>query len=199
MAYRHAAYDTPWWVNPSPREGRFHRALQEPTQYLCLHPLGPAAEILRHHLGPAGAADADTVELNLWAVVVETDGVARIGFNDCEVYGITPDELVGDDHEPTQALADRLRAAGATGLQVPSAALPGTENLVLFGPRLLYPYLGKPLLTEECRTGHLTDGARPAAEAVPLVRWLGDPHRALAIWKHTGVEEPLDDPLSNRW
>jgi hypothetical protein len=41
------AYDTPWWAFPSSREGRFHRAGEDTVQYLSLHPLGPAAEMLR--------------------------------------------------------------------------------------------------------------------------------------------------------
>ena len=40
VAYRHAAYDSPWWAYPSSREGRFHRAGIDTIQYLALHPLG---------------------------------------------------------------------------------------------------------------------------------------------------------------
>ncbi|MGH7080644.1 MAG: RES family NAD+ phosphorylase, partial [Acetobacteraceae bacterium] len=43
----------------------------------------------------------------------------------------------GGAQQPTQDLADRMRAAGSQGIIVPSAALPGTESLVLFGIRLL--------------------------------------------------------------
>jgi RES domain-containing protein len=197
VAYRHAAYDSPWWAYPSSREGRFHRAGIDTVQYLALHPLAPAAEVLRHNVGPAG--DADDILLNLWAAAVDLEGVVVISFNDCANYGITPDELVGDDYKPTHALADRIRAAGSQGLIVPSAALPGAENLVLFGIRLLYPYLWTPISPEEVPTGHLTDGARPAAEVRGLVRWLGDPHHALERWKRTGYYERLDDPLAARW
>lgn len=44
---------------------------------------------------------------------------------------------------------------------VPSAALPGTHNLILFGVRVLNPFLRAPLTPEEVPTGHLSDGARP--------------------------------------
>jgi hypothetical protein len=60
--FRHASYDSPWWAFPSSRAGRFHRARSDTAQYLCLHPLGPAAEMLRHHLGPKG--NPDDVVLN---------------------------------------------------------------------------------------------------------------------------------------
>ena len=98
--FRHAAYDTPWRALPSPVQGRFHRAGQDIVQYLSLHPLGPAAEMLRHNLGPDG--DLDDVLLNLWTATVEVDGVTRIDFDDCAAYGITADQLVGEDYRPTQ-------------------------------------------------------------------------------------------------
>lgn len=197
VAYRHAAYDSPWWAYPSSREGRFHRPGVDTVQYLCLHPLGPVAEMLRHNLGPGG--DPDDVLLNLWAVRVEVDDLVHISFDDCASYGITPDQLVGDDYRPTQALADRMRAKGSPGLIVPSAALPGTDNVVLFGIRLLHPYLWPPLMAEEIPTGHISDGARPAREVASLVRWLGDPHPSLGQWKTTGSYEPFDDPAALRW
>ena len=185
----------PWWAYPSSREGRFHRAGIDTIQYLALHPLGPAAEMLRHNLGPTG--NADDALLNLWAAAVDLEEVVVISFDDCASHGITADELVGDDYTPTQVLADR-RTAGSQGLIVPSAALPGTESLVLFGTRLLYPYFWSPISPEEVPTGHLTVGARPAAEVRGLVRWFGDPHPALEQWKLTGSYERLEDPLAAR-
>ena len=194
-AYRHAAYDSPWRAYPSSRDGRFHRAGIDTVQYLALHPLAPAAEMLRHNVGPTG--NADDILLNLWAATADLEDVLVISFDDCASHGITADELVGDDYAPTQDLADRTRTAGSQGLIVPSAALPGTESLVLFGIRLLYPYLWSPISPEEIPTGHLTDGARPAAEVRALVRWFGDPHSALEQWKRTGSYERLEDPLAS--
>lgn len=196
IGYRHAAYDSPWWPYPSSRDGRFHRAGVDTVQYLSLHPLGPAAEILRHNVGPVG--DPDEVRLNLWSVAVDVDDVLAVSFDNCAGHGITADELVGDAYTPTQGLADRCRAAGARGLLVPSAALPGTDNVVLFGVRLLHPYLWEPLSPEEVPTGHLTDDARPAAEIRDLVRWIGEPHPALEQWRLAGTYERLHDPLALR-
>lgn len=196
-AFRHAAYDTPWWAFPGSRAGRFHRAGQDTVQYLSLHPLGPAAELLRHHVGPNG--DPDDLILNLWTAVVDIDGVERIDFDDCERYGLTADELVGDDYTATQALADAVRARGAPAMVVPSASLPGTHNLVVFGVRLLCPFLWEPLMPEEIPTGHLSDGARPAAEVAGHVRWFGISHPAVQQWKSSGTYELFDDPMATRW
>jgi RES domain len=196
-AFRHAAYDSPWWAFPSSREGRFHRAGQDTVQYLSLHPLGPAAEMLRLNVGPDG--DPDDVVLNLWTAVIDIDDVIRIDFADCEGYGCTADQLVGDDYTPTQDLADAVRASGATAMVVPSAALPGTENLIVFGVRLLHPFLWEPQIPEEIPTGHLTDAARAAAEVASHVRWVGTAHAAAEQYKASGTYDPFDDPMACRW
>lgn len=195
--FRHAAYDSPWWAFPSSRAGRFHRAGRNTVQYLSLHPLGPAAEMLRHNLGPTG--NPDDVVLNLWTAVIDiNDAPATVDFDDCATYGLTADELIGDDYTPTQALADTVQANGATAMIVPSAALPGTHNLILFGIRLLHPYLAAPLIAEEVQTGHLSDGARPPAEVAPHVRWVGTPHAAAEQWKTVGRYDLFDDPIATR-
>jgi RES domain len=195
--FRHASYDSPWWAFPSSRAGRFHRAGTDTVQYLSLHPLGPAAEMLRHNVGPSG--NPDDVVLNLWTAVVDVDDVAGVDFDDCARYGLTPDELVGDDYTRTQALAGVVRATGATAMVAPSAALPGSHNLILFGVRVLNPFLGEPLTPEEVPNGHLTDGARPPAEVAPHVRWFGAPHTAVEQWKLTGSYDLFDDPIATRW
>ncbi|GAB7141716.1 RES family NAD+ phosphorylase [Mycobacterium riyadhense] len=197
FAFRHAAYDSPWWAFPSSRAGRFHRAGKDTVQYLCLHPLGPAAEMLRHNVGPGG--DPDEVKLNLWAAMFDLEDVIPIDFGDATTYGCTPDELVGDDYAPTQLLADRVRAAGTSAMIVPSAALPGTYNLIAFGIRVLQPFPWKPLAPEEVPTGHLSDAARPAAEVAGHVRWFGTVHPALEQWKACGRYDPFDDPPAARW
>lgn len=200
VAYRHAAYDTPWLVNPSRRPGRFHRLLDEVTQYVALHPLGPAAEVVTHAFGRESAPeDVAGLRLDLWAVLVDDDGVLRVGFDDAERLGISADALVGDDYGPTQEWARRLRGEGVRGVVVPSAALPGTENLVLFGPRVLHPYLREPGAPVEVRTGHLTDAGRAPAEVLAVARWPGEPHAALLQWRSSGTVAALADPAAARY
>lgn len=195
--FRHASYDSPWWAFPSPRAGRFHRGGSDTVQYLSLHPLGPAAEMRRHNLGPTG--NPDHVVLNLWTAVVDVDDPTRVDFDDCATYALTADELIGDDYAPTQVLADTVRNSGAGAMIVPSAALPGTHNLILFGVRVLNPFLGDPLAPEEVPSGHLSDAARPPAEVAPHVRWFGAPHAAAEQWKASGSYDLFDDPIATRW
>lgn len=196
-AYRHAAYDTPWWAFPSSRPGRFHRDHQDTTQYWCLHPLGPAAEMLRHQIGPDG--DPDHLQLNLWTAIIELPDAIAIDFANCTNYSITPDELVGEDYAPTQQLAETVRQSGSPAMIVPSAALPGTHNLIVFGARVTHPYLHPARTIEEVPTGHLTDGARPADEVIAHVRWHGEPHSAAEQFKATGRYQRFSDPLPTRW
>jgi hypothetical protein len=152
--------------------------------------------MLRQHVGPDG--DPDDVLLNLWAAVIDVDDVTRVDFADCERYGCTADELVGEDYTPTQVLADAVRSSGATAMVVPSAALPGSHNLILFGERLLHPFLWEPVMPEEIPTGHLSDGARAPAEVADHVRWFGTTHAAAEQWKATGAYDLFDDPIASR-
>jgi hypothetical protein len=192
--FRHASYDTPWWATSSSTPGRFNQPGQGIIQYWSLHPLGPAAEMLRHNVGPE--VDPNEVSLHLWTATVDVDDdkVTWIDFKDCQTYGITVDELVGEDYRPTQALAVAVRKSGATAMVAPSAALPGTHNLMLFGARVLHPYLWKPLTDIEIPTGHLTNGAHPPAEVTAVVRWKGATHEAAEEWKATGTYTLLQDP-----
>jgi RES domain len=196
----HADYVSPWWARPSARDGRFHRAGEDVVQYAALHPLGPAAEFLRHEVGPEG--DPATVRLDahlgLWAAQPNEAGIVLVDFYNCSSYGIAPEELVGDDYEPAQRLADRVRDQGSLGMIVPSAALPGTMNLILFGSRLLVPYLAPMTQDEDVPTGHLADDACAPEEVVPYVRWFGTPHRALEQWKAEGRYDAFEDPRASR-
>lgn len=152
--------------------------------------------MLRWNVGPDG--NPDDVILNLWTAVIDIDEVTRIDFHDCGAYGRTPDELVGDDYTATQMLGDALRASGTKAVIVPSAALPGTHNLILFGVRLLQSFLWEPLIPEEVQTGHISDGARAPAEVASHVRWFGTPHTALEQWQTVGQYDLFDDPPASR-
>lgn len=197
VLYRSAEWDTPWWVRPNRAPGRFHRAGQGPTQYLSDHPLTVFAERLRS-LGPAVVEDLDTVRWRVWAAKVDLAELVVADFASCEELGITADELVGDDREPCQALADRLRAAGAPGLVAPSAALAGTRTVVLFATVLASPYLLDPIdPTLDVPTAHVAERSMVPEEVVPLVRWPGRPHAELEAWR-AGESFALLEPTPAR-
>ena len=82
ICYRHCEYRTPLRTSfqPQARPGRYHRGTEpEPTQYLCLHPLGPHAEALRA-FDARTPADARALDLRTWAVEVPTDELVEVPF-----------------------------------------------------------------------------------------------------------------------
>jgi len=120
--------------------------------------------------------------MRTWALDVTLDDLPEIGFDSAGTYGITPDELVSDDREACQRLAARLRAE-LPGAIVPSAALPGTRNAVLFGARVAAPYLIQPASSLDIPASITADGARPPFSLLSLVRFVGAPHAALEAWR----------------
>lgn len=185
-AYRIAAHDTPLWALPNRRAGRFNGAGEGETQYLCLHPLGPWAEILRAE--GMDEEQAAQLRLPLWALrVCLEDEPARIGFENATEWGISPQELVSDDHGACRRLARKLRAdpAAPKAIVVPSAALPGTENLVLFGPRVRLRFLARPIDERDVPLSLLTEDGSAPRGLNELVHCRGEGHRhpALDAWE----------------
>ncbi len=126
---------------PSQSSGRWHRVGEGYAQYLALDPLGAWAELVRFE-GIRGRARAEQYRRRLWLVLVREHDIADLStFDRYAACGLDPALAVGA-HEPAQALADELRAAGYRGLLSPSAALAGTTNLTLFGPRFEKLLLG---------------------------------------------------------
>lgn len=186
VAYRLAAWDTPFWVNANRSSGRYNRAGTGPTQYLCLHPLGPWAEYLRRE-SLRDAVDVAQVRQRVWAVrVLLPDDVHTLTFATARSDGVDARALIADDHRACQDLGERLRSAGAGALlRVPSAALPGTQNLVVFGARLLVDYaIDIWDATLDMPACVAAERAQPPAPLLPLVRHRGMLHAEYEAWRH---------------
>jgi RES domain-containing protein len=193
VCYRFASYSTPLRTVPAWQPARFSRGDEDdPTQYLALHPLGPLAELMRS-AELRSSEQLRTVSTRTWALHVPLDDLPEITFDNAEQYEITAERLVGDDHGPCQELADRLRAKQLRGVIVPSAALPGTRNVVLFGARVAAPYLTSPVSTLDIPSSITADGARPPASLAALVRFPGDAHPALEAW-HSAADFTFAEP-----
>jgi hypothetical protein len=165
-----------------------------PTQYLCLHPLGPWAEFVRAS-GLDSPEQLALVRHRTWALRVELGGLPRIGFAEAPGHGLRPGDLVSVDLRACHRLADRLRAQGVPGAIVPSAALPGTDNVVLFGERAAAPYLVEPLSPVDVPSSLTADGGRPPLGVLERVRRRGEPHAGLEAWR---AGEPLA-PAEPSW
>lgn len=195
VAYRLAAWDTPFWVRPNRGPARYHDAMAGPTQYLSLHPLGPWAEHLRAH-GIREPERLAELRLRLWAVRLEADRVQALDFDSAEQHGLRPADLVSDDHGACRAFADRVRLDPSAPVvwRVPSAALPGTRNLVIFGPRVASAYGAPPIDPEvDLPAAVAADRATTIEGLLARVRHRGERHAELEAWRR-GRAYRLEEP-----
>lgn len=182
-AYRISTWDTPLRVNPNRTAGRYNEAGSPATQYLCRHPLGPWAEYLRSN----DLRDIDDLaahRLRIWALQIDLSGAVRIDFNAAPDFGLQPSELIGDDHGPCRGLARRLRQNPQSPeiLLVPSAALPGTENIVILGERVQIPYSWEPIEPVDVPACVVAERSQPSQGVTSLVRYRGQPHPHFEAW-----------------
>ncbi|HEX9697174.1 MAG TPA: RES family NAD+ phosphorylase [Actinomycetota bacterium] len=183
VAFRLAGPRAPLRVRPSAFDGRFHRAGDPPVQYFSLHPLTPWAELLRRE-NRRGLDEALAVRFRVWAFRVVVQELLEISFATARDAGVRPADLIADDRSACQGLARRLREPGPPApLVVPSAALPGTRNLVMFGPRVPAPYDVQPVDATYLPSAVAGDHARTLSSLLPLVRFRGRPHAEYQAWR----------------
>jgi RES domain-containing protein len=169
ICYRHCDYRTPLRSSfqAQRRPGRYHRGNEEePTQYLCLHPLGPHAEAMRRY-DARTEASARMLDLRTWALEVDVSRLVDVPFADA---------WVTDDYASCQDLAEAMRESGKAGMIVPSAALPGTRNVVVFGGRTAAPYDLSRLGATEVSASFTGEHGCALERLVERVRFRGEPH-----------------------
>lgn len=185
VVFRIAGWDTPLRVNPNRTAGRFNEVGSPATQYLCFHPLGPWAEYLRSNSlrDPVELAER---RLRIWALRVDLSKAAEVNFSNAGQFELDePEDLIADNHAACQALAERLRSdpRGPESIVVPSAALPGTDNLVILGERVQIPYSWEPISGVDIPACVIAERSQPPPGIASLVRYVGDPHPAFETWK----------------
>jgi hypothetical protein len=192
-AYRVADYRTPVRDVPSNDPGRFHGPGSAPTQYFGLHPLGPAAEIIRH-ARIERAAQVRRLQLRVWALrLLLPDDFRTVTFDSARKIGLDPTELVSDDYAECQRFADRARGERWPGFVFPSAALPGTDNVVLFGECVAIPYNIAPLDPWEIPASMTVSRGVAPEDLLRLTRRIGQAHAAFEAWRASETyhfEEP---------
>jgi RES domain len=125
---------------PNFSAGRYNEPDAGSTQYLSLHPLTPWAELLRNE-DRRTREQAVLMRYPLWALRLRFDDPPpELTFDNARDFGLTPEDLVADDHTPCRVLAQRFRDSGPHAFIAPSAALPGTRNLVVLEPHVLVPW-----------------------------------------------------------
>jgi hypothetical protein len=107
--------------------------------------------------------------------------VLEVTFDSAVLAGIGANELVDDDWTTCQNWADSLPNSA---IIVPSAALAGTENLVLFGKRVRTPYAEEPVdPTIDTPCDPVVEVGLSPVDLLDHIRWRGHAHGGLEAWK----------------
>jgi RES domain-containing protein len=180
--YRATSYDVPLWVNPNRRAGRWNIAWTDSTQYACLDPEAPFAEMLRGEDLRSEKAAA-TYRTSLWQLRVDEGAIVDYStFEKADAVGFSADALVDDDHERCQAEAEFLKTHGARGVLAPCAALPGSINLTLFGPRTPIDWNATVRLASGIPAQRLVSSSAPPTGLTARVRFYGELHPAYVAY-----------------
>jgi len=175
VAFRYSNYDTLFWVRPNSEPGRWHRIGDGATQYLSTTVDGAWAELIRAE-GLRSEQEMALVRMPMWVAEVHVQQIADYGdFEKAEMAGFPPEALIDDDYSRCQEEGKRLRRAGFQGVLAPSAALPNSFNLTLFGPRIASTWQSRPLLASSIPAMKIAVGAPPEG-IVGRVRHRGEKH-----------------------
>lgn len=198
VAFRWSDYDVPLWTRPNSSALRWNRARQDATQYLSLSTDGSWAELIRSER-LLSTADLRLASMPMWILRVRETNLADYStFEKAQAAGFPPEALVSDDYERCQAEAQRLRRAGFRGVLAPSAALPGSVNLTLFGRRLAvaWDHPEATLMASFVRVKRLAVG-RPPDELLPAVRHHGQPHAGLVGHRARRASQRRSRPVAD--
>jgi hypothetical protein len=175
VAFRYSNYDTPFWVRPNSESGRWHQTGDGATQYLSTTVDGAWAELIRAE-ELRSEQEVALIRMPMWVAEVHVQRIADYGtFEKAEAAGFPPDALIDDDHSRCREEGKRLREAGFQGVIAPSAALPSSSNLTLFGPRIASTWRVRPLLSSSIPATKIAVGAPPEG-IVERVRHMGEDH-----------------------
>jgi RES domain-containing protein len=175
VVYRYSNYDTPFWVRPNTKDGRWHEAGDGPTQYLSLSTEGAWAELIRAE-ELRSEDEVAMVRMPLWEARVDVGTVVDYSdFSRAEDAGFAPDALIADNWRRCQEEGRRLRQLGYAGVLAPSAALPGALNLTLFGPKVAVEWESDASLASAVPAKVLTIGSPPFG-LLARIRHYGESH-----------------------
>lgn len=199
ILYRAVMHQTPLWGSPNTSDGRYNVAGDgPPTQYLCFHPHTTWAEQLRN-LRITTAEGCRAMRYPVWAIraFVDEDPV-EIDFDNVADWGLEPHDLVSDDRAACRVLARRLFEEGVGAFIAPSAALPGTRNLVVLREAVVSEYHLSPVdPIVDWPTALVEQGGRCPEGLWDQVHHRGAgarSHAGLAAWESGdvyGYEQPL--------
>jgi RES domain-containing protein len=199
VVYRASGHERPLSAFPNTHAGRWNRASSWPAQYLALHPMTPWAEVLRN-LDLRAPEDARAMRMPIWAFrFTLAEQPLTIGFEDATGHELDPADLVADDWNACQALAERLYGDGVGAVVVPSAALPGTSNLVVLRPAAVIDYHREPIDPEDQPGAMVAQDGRCPEDLWRQVHYTRSAIAHGALEAHvTGAEFELVQPAVTR-
>jgi RES domain-containing protein len=186
IGFRLANYETPLWAVENFSAGRYNDPGTGFAQYLSLHPMTPWAELLRNE-DRRTRERALLMRYPLWALRVQlAEDPIELTFDAAGDFGLAAEDLVSDDQGPCRALARAFRHGGPTAFVAPSAALPGTKNLVVLEPRVLAPWDQAPIADVDWPGSLASQDGRCPEGLWDLVhhRAGGTKHPALEAWEN---------------
>jgi RES domain-containing protein len=176
VAYRATTYDTPLWVSPNTRPGRWsHPEDGTIAQYCTLDVASAIAEMVRFE-DLREVDDASELRVSIWELRIDEGAIAdystpkratRQGFH----WGT----LVSDSWDECRAESMKIAEAGGRGVLAPSAALPQGVALTLFGPRTEIAWAAEPSLSIQIPARQIVHGA-PGKHLVRDTRFFQDPY-----------------------
>jgi hypothetical protein len=175
VAYRATTYDTPLWVSPNSRPGRWSRPEDQTiAQYCSLDVPSAIAEMVRSE-NLRGVEEARELRVGVWELRVDEGAIADYSKPARAArQGFAWEPLLSDSWEACQREGLRIVDAGGRGVLGPSAALPQGVALTLFGPRTEIAWQAEPSLSIQVPARHILRGA-PGDHLVRDTRFFGDP------------------------
>jgi RES domain-containing protein len=176
IAYRATTYDTPLWVSPNSRPGRWSRPEDETVaQYCSLDVASAVAEMVRYE-GLREIDQARELRVGIWELRIDEGAIVDYSVPArAEEQGYAWEPLVSDSWRECQAEGLRIVEAGGRGVLGPSAALPGGIALTLFGPRTEIAWRAEPSLSIQVPARRILQG-QPGDHLVSSTRFFDDPY-----------------------
>jgi len=173
IAYRATSYDTPLWVFPNRRRGRWNDPDDQIiSQYCSLDAAAPFAEFVRHE-DLRDVRDAAEVRLSIWQLQLMEGAIVDLSTREsASKQDVAWEGLLADDWAACQQTARDILAAGGRGVIAPCAALPGSVSLTLFGARSEIGWSAERRLAIQVPAREMSRGA-PGAGVVRSTRFFG--------------------------
>jgi RES domain-containing protein len=176
VAYRATTYDTPLWVSPNSRPGRWsHPEDGTVAQYCTLDVASALAEMVRNE-ELRDVEEARELRVNIWELRIDEGAIVDYStLRRALEQGFGWEPLISDRWDDCREEGQRIQKSGGRGVIAPSAALPQGLTLTLLGARTEIRWNAAPSLSIQIPARHIVRGA-PGDHLVQHTRFFDDPY-----------------------